>query len=43
MNNNKMIESTDKCILLGIPLHACTLNNEYKKNIIVIIINTCMC
>ena len=28
MNNNKIIESTDKCVYLGIPLHSCTLNND---------------
>ena len=28
MNYNKIIESTDKCVYLGIPLHACTLNND---------------
>ena len=27
MNNNKIIESTDGCVYLRIPLHACTLNN----------------
>ena len=25
MNINKIIESRDKCIYLGIPLHACTV------------------
>ena len=29
MNNNKIIESTDICVHLGIPLHVCTLNNDY--------------
>ena len=28
MNYNKIIESTDKCVYLGVPLHACTLNND---------------
>ena len=28
MNYNKIIKSTDKCVHLGIPLHACTLNND---------------
>ena len=28
MNNNKINESTDKSVYLGIPLHACTLNND---------------
>ena len=33
MNNNKIIESTDKCVYLGIPLHACTLNNDMSSTV----------
>ena len=33
MNNNKTIESTDKCVYLGIPLHACTLNNDMTSTV----------
>ena len=33
MNNNKIIESTDKCVYLGIPLHACTLNNDMLSTV----------
>ena len=32
MNNNKTIESTDKCVYLGIPLNACKLNNDFVIN-----------
>ena len=28
INKNKTIVSTDKCVYLEIPLHACTLNND---------------
>ena len=31
--NNKIIESTDKCVYLGIPLHACTLNNDITSTV----------
>ena len=31
MKNNKIIESTDKCVYLRIPLHACTLNNDMSS------------
>ena len=31
MNINKIIESRDKRIYLGIPLHACTLNNDMSS------------
>ena len=31
--NNKIIESTDKCVYLGIPLHACTLNNDMTSTV----------
>ena len=33
MKNNKIIESTDKCVYLGIPLHACTLNNDMSSSV----------
>ena len=33
MNNNKIIESTDKNIYLGILLHACTLNNDTTSTV----------
>ena len=33
MNNNKIIESTDKCVYLGIPLHACTMNNGMSSTV----------
>ena len=33
MNNNKIIKSTDKCVCLGIPLHACTLNNDMTSSV----------
>ena len=33
MNNNKIIESTDKCVYLGIPLHDCTLNNDMSSTV----------
>ena len=33
MKNNKIIESTDKCVYLGIPLHACTLNNDMTSTV----------
>ena len=33
MNNNKIIESTDKCVYLGIPLHACTLNKNMSSTV----------
>ena len=33
MNNNKIIESTDKCVYLGIPLHTCTLNNDMSYTV----------
>ena len=33
MNNNKIIESTDKCVYLGISLHACTLNNDMSSTV----------
>ena len=32
-NNNKIIESTDKCVYFGIPLHACTLNNDMSSTV----------
>ena len=32
MNSNTIIESTDKCVYLGIPLHACTLNNDMSSS-----------
>ena len=33
MNNNKIIESTDKCVYLGILLHACILNNDMSSTV----------
>ena len=33
MNNIKIIESTDKCVYLAIPLHACTLNNGMSSTV----------
>ena len=33
MNNNKINESTDKCVYLGIPLHACTLNSNMLSTV----------
>ena len=33
MKNNKIIESTDKCVYLGIPLQACTLNNDMTSTV----------
>ena len=33
MNNNKIIEATDKCVHLGIPLLACTLNNDKSSTV----------
>ena len=33
MNNNKIIELTDKCVYLGIPLHACTLNSDMSSTV----------
>ena len=33
MKNNKIIESTDKCVYLGIPLQACTLNNDMSSSV----------
>ena len=32
MNSNKIIESTDKCVYLGILLHACTLYNDMSSS-----------
>ena len=33
MNSNKIIESTDKCVYLGILLHACTLYNDMSSSV----------
>ena len=33
MNNNKITESTDKCVYLAIPLHVCTLNNDMSSTV----------
>ena len=33
MNNNKIIESTDKCVYLEIQLHACILNNDMSSTV----------
>ena len=33
MNNNKITESTDKCVYLGILLHAFTLNNDMSSTV----------
>ena len=33
MNKNKITESIDKCVYLGIPLHACSLNNDMSSTV----------
>ena len=33
MNKNRIIESTDKCVYLRIPLHGCTLNNDMSSTV----------
>ena len=33
MNDNKIIESTDKCVYLGNPLHSCTLNKDMSHTV----------
>ena len=33
MNNNNINESTDKCVYLGIPLHACTFNCDMLSTV----------
>ena len=33
MKINKIIESTDKCVYLGIPVQACTLNNDLSTSV----------
>ena len=33
INNNEIMKSTDKCVYLGIPLHACTLNNDVSSTV----------
>ena len=33
MNNNKIIESTNYCVYLGVPLFACTFNNDMSSSV----------
>ena len=33
MINNKIFKSTDRCVYLGISLHACTLNNDMSSTV----------
>ena len=33
MNNNKIFESTNKCVYLEIPLHDCTLSNDMSSTV----------
>ena len=35
MNDNRIIESTNICVYLRIPLHACTLNNDKSSTVTV--------